>query len=425
MTDVQVEFERAIAAELTDEDIERDKLRLGIDLASKAQEYFSTATPEVIRNFAASYGDDNPLFADPARATRTRWGGQIAPPIMAGILNAPLLGDPIAADINARTRGVYRGIHAFVSGGTWEWFQPVRPGDTIYSSDGLESVEVRPSSFAGRAVHRVTRQVKFNQRGEVVGVYRMLTVYTERKTARDKGKYADIEPASYTDEDLERIAAIYEAEQPRGVEPRHWEDVAIGEPLPSMVKGPLTVTDIIVFHAGGYGFHPYGLRTGRLADRNRRRIPAFYIKNELGIPDVAQRVHWDSAWANAIGNPMAYDYSVLRECWMQHYLTDWAGDDGWIIRQQNQMRKFNYIGDTTYWSGKVTGKRIDGDQRVVDLEITATSQRGDVTVIGTASISLPSREHGPAGLPEAPVGMRQTAARLLDRHHELMTEAVS
>src|SRR3546814_17053239 len=77
-----------------------------------------------------------------------------------------------------------------------------------------------------------------------------------------------------------------------------------------MAKGPLTETDMIVFHAGGYGFVHYAPCSNRIAFKNRRRIAPFYVKNEYGIPDVAQRVHWDSAWAQAIGNPMAYDYGV-------------------------------------------------------------------------------------------------------------------
>jgi len=44
------------------------------------------------------------------------------------------------------------------------------------------------------------------------------------------------------------------------------------------------------------------------------------------VPDVAQRLHWDSEWAKAIGNPMAYDYGVMRETWFSHYVTDWASD---------------------------------------------------------------------------------------------------
>ena len=100
-----------------------------------------------------------------------------------------------------------------------------------------------------------------------------------------------------------------------------------------MAKGPLTTTDMIVFHAGGYGFVPYEPCANRIAYKNRQRIAPFYVKNEYGVPDVAQRVHWDNAWAQAIGNPMAYDYGVMRDCWLSHYMTDWMGDDGWLVSQ--------------------------------------------------------------------------------------------
>ncbi|MCW2702592.1 MAG: acyl dehydratase [Blastococcus sp.] len=70
------------------------------------------------------------------------------------------------------------------------------------------------------------------------------------KLARERGKNDAIEPAHYTDEDLTRIDASYAAEQRRGPEPRFWEDVAVGDPLPAMVKGPLTTTEVAAFHAG-------------------------------------------------------------------------------------------------------------------------------------------------------------------------------
>ena len=143
-----------------------------------------------------------------------------------------------------------------------------------------------------------------------------------------------------------------------------------------MVKGPLTTTDMIVFHAGGYGFVPYGLKTGRLGYENRRRIPGFYVKGDYGVPDVAQRVHWDSAWAKAIGNPRAYDYGVLRQCWMYHLLTNWMGDDAWIVRESDQIRKFNYHGDVQHLTGEVTAKRVDEDRCVVDVDVPVHEPAG-------------------------------------------------
>jgi hypothetical protein len=261
-----------------------------------------------------------------------------------------------------------------------------------------------------------------NQNAEVIGVYRTLVIMTERKKAREKGKYNEIPVPAWTDEQIAELDAIYTAESPRGADPRYWEDVEVGDSAGRMAKGPLTTTDMVVFHAGGYGFAPYGLRTGRLAHQNRQRIAPFFVKNEYGVPDVAQRVHWDNAWAQAIGNPRAYDYGVLRECWLHHFVTDWAGDDAWIVRQHDEMRKFNYHGDAQILSGEVISKSAVGDLSVVDIEFRATNQRDEITAKGTATVALPSRGTGPVLLPDPPSELRRTAIEMMARHGELLRD---
>ena len=418
-TTQQAEFEKATNAAIDDADIERDRAAIGKDTVITAQELLGTATPEAIRNFAHSYGDDNPLYCDPAHGQSSRWGSQVAPQIMAAVLNSPLLGDKLPREFRG---GKYRGIHAYVSGSTWDWYRPIHPGDTLYSFTGLESVTEKPSEYAGRTVIKIDRDVKINQRAEVVGVYRRLMILAERKGAREKGKYADIPTPNYTDEDIAKLDAIYAAEQVRGREQRYWEDVRQGDELGPMAKGPLTTTDMIVFHAGGYGFVPYGLKTGRLAYENRQRIAPFYVKNEYGVPDVAQRVHWDSAWASQIGTPRAYDYGVLRECWMHHLVSDWMGDDAWIVRQHDEVRKFNYQGDYQIIRGTVAGKREQDGMFLVDLEFDATNQRDEQSAKGEATVSLPSREHGPALLPQVPGDLQRRAVQMIERHGELLRE---
>jgi acyl dehydratase len=413
------DWNKATSYSITDEDIERARLLLGVDTANGHREYIQALTYDSIRNFAFGTGNDNPLFCDPAYAARTRWGDVVAPGMMVGTVNKPMLGDPIPADIKSRTRSLFKGVHVFVSGSDWTWHRPVYPGDTIYSFAGQERLDVKDSEFAGRSVIRVNRHVKLNQRAEVVAIYRVLMVLTERKTAREKGKYADIKPASYTDAEIAEIDAVYAQERVRGGERRYWEDVQIGDGLGRMVKGPLTVTDVVCFHAGGYGFHPYAPTTGRLAYRNRQRIPAFYIKNEYGIPDVAQRLHWDPLWAQAIGNPMAYDYGVMRENYLYHYLTDWCGDDGFVVHLHDEIRKFSYMGDVQFITGEVTAKRAVEGRHLVDVKLTMTNQRDQETVQATATIALPSKAGGPVVAPAVPFELEQRAVGFMARHREL------
>jgi acyl dehydratase len=416
------EFEKATEYTFRDGDIDRAKLLLGVDVPNKRREHISVATPDAIRNWALGMGDDNPLYTEEDYGPNTRWGSQIGPGVFAGHIKTPMLGDPMPDEIKKATKGLFRGIHVFVSGGTWDWYRPLFPGDRLYSFSGEESIEVKESEFAGTSVIQIARNVVLDQRGLVVGVYRILRVLTERKAARDKGKDATIDPAVYTDEDIEKIDAIYENEQVRGAEPRYWEDVKVGDELSPMVKGPLTMTEIIAFHAGGYGFVPYGLRSSRVGYKNRKRIGPFYIKNQYGIPDVAQRVHWDSSWAQAIGNPMAYDYGVMRQCWFYHHVSDWMGDDGFIVRLEDSIRKFNYQGDTQFLSGRIADKREQDGMHVVDIDLTMLNQRDVQTAYGKATVCLPSRSAGLAPLPQVPLEIAAKAAQMYARHNELLRE---
>lgn len=419
---IKKDWDKAVAYTLSDDDIDRAKLLLGLDVAVSAREYVTKASWDSIRNFAHGCGNDNPLHCDEDYGATTRWGSIIAPSMMAGIINMPLLGEKLDPEIKAKTKGLFRGIHVFVSGSEWTFYAPIYPGDTIYSYAGEETIEVKPSEFAGRTVTLIRRDVKFNQRGAVVAVYKVRRILSERKAAATKGKYSGIEPATYKDEDIARIDEIYANEKVRGTQKRYWEDVVVGDSLGTMAKGPLTVTDVVCFHAGGYGFVPYAPCVGRLAYKNRQRIAPFYIKNEQGVPDVAQRLHWDPKWAQAIGNPMAYDYGVMRENYIFHYLTDWCGDDGWIARQYDEIRKFSYIGDTQIITGEVVGKRQDGAQFLVDVMVSMTNQRGEKTVNCEASIALPSKEGGPMVLPPVPVELQRRTDQMWARHGEFLKQ---
>lgn len=425
--ELKKEFEKEVQAVLSDDDIERAKLLIGYKTASSNNRgkggYVRKATEDAIRNYSWGVGDDNPLHCDPDYAENTRWGGIIAPGTMLQVMTTTMRGDPIPDDIKKRTRSLFSGIHVFVAGSDKYFYNPIREGDGAYGYGGADDVVVKPSEFAGRSVTRFSSNVRMRAGGDILSISRSRAIHTERKAAVKKGKYADIKPAYYTDEDLARIDAIYAQEKPRGAEPRYWEDVEVGESLGDAVKGPLTLSEIIVFHAGGYGLTDYGVHASRMGYKVRSKIPAFFIKDERGVPDVSQRVHWDSKWAQAIGNPMAYDYSVMREGWFNHYLNDWVGDDGWVFRQYDEVRKFNYVGDTQFIYGEVTAKREEGGRFYVDAIIKMTNQRDTVTAVGEATLMLPSREHGPVILPEPPAETVAEAKAMWDRHLELTAEA--
>ena len=179
-----------------------------------------------------------------------------------------------------------------------------------------------------------------------------------------------------------------------------------------MVKGPMTVTDIVCWHAG-MGMGLYGVKPLRLGHDNRMRIPRFFHRDDLNVPDVMQRVHWDPEFARRSGNPTTFDYGRMRETWLIHLCTDWMGDDAWLWKLDCEFRRFNYVGDTQWLRGaRDADVPRRGDRPAVDLDIEAVNQRGEVTTPGHATILLPSRDHGQVRLPDPP-----GAARPISRAH--------
>jgi acyl dehydratase len=397
----------AEAGQITDEGIARLRARIGIPEPHPMPPYYTIPTVDTFRNVAVAYGDDNPLWCDPDYGAKSRWESVIAPPPLVG--GDTLVGEDEVTEVAAEHRDLMkgdplRGVHAFYSASAREWWAPLYPMHRVTRRNALVAALDKQSEFAGRAVHEWTAQVFRADGGPILsGQYRLM-VRTEREKAREKKKYDTVELAHYTDAQIDEIEAQYERERPRGSEPRWWEDVDEGDDVGPMVKGPLTVTDMICWHAG-MGMGLYGVKPLRLGYQNRRRIPRFFHRDPQNVPDVMQRVHWDPEFARRAGNPTTYDYGRMRETWLIHLCTDWMGDDAWLWKLDCEFRKFNFVGDTQWLRGTVTRKFLaEGDRPAVELDLEAVSQRGELTTPGHATILLPSRAHGAVRLPDPPGG---------------------
>jgi hypothetical protein len=251
-----------------------------------------------------------------------------------------------------------------------------------------------------------------NRFGEPVGVQEESYVSAERRGSREKGRDAELKRQTYSPEDIARIDEVYAGEQQRGALPRYWEDVNVGDELIPVIKGPLTMLDIMGMHIG-WGFGTYNIGPLRYAWAKRTRMPAFYVDDPFGVPDVVQRVHWDAARANDLGLPAPYDYGQMRTCWLTHLVTNWMGDDAWLWKLTNQMRGFNYQGDTQICTGTVTAKSVVDGRHVVEIAIKATNQRGQVVTPGVATVILPSRTGGAIRLPPAPEALAQRGVDMM------------
>ncbi|MBM3675885.1 MAG: hypothetical protein FJW88_13255 [Actinobacteria bacterium] len=391
---------------ITDAAIAALRARIGVPEPHPQPPHYRRPGLDAFRNVAVAYGDDNPLWSDEEHAATTRWGSPIAPPPLVG--GDTLIGEDEVTEVAPAQRELMkgdplRGVHAFYSASAREWWAPLYPDRRVWRRNALVGVLDKRSDFAGRAVHEWTAQVFRDDAGTLLsGQYRLM-IRTEREKARVRKRDDAVVIERYTDEQIAQIDAQYGRERPRGAEPRFWEDVAEGDRVGPMVKGPLTITDMVCWHSG-MGMGLYGVRPLRLGYENRKRIPRFFHRDDLNVPDVMQRVHWDPEFAKRAGNPTTFDYGRMRETWLVHLCTDWMGDDAWLWKLDCEFRKFNYVGDTQWLDGTVTRKHLIDDRPAVDLELRAVNQRGETTTPGHATVLLPSRAHGQVVLPDPPGG---------------------
>lgn len=367
---------------ITEAGLDDLRRRIGVKIGKTVEPWCYEATRDNIRHYAHGIGDDNPLWCNPEYAAKTRYGGIVALP---SFLFA-------TSRIVSGYVGGLSGVHAMWSGADWQWHKPIRRNDVISTEATLKDLIEHQTRFAGRAVQQIYNVKFYNQDGDFIAEADSWCFRTERDHAREQGtKYKEVrarEPRRYSDEELAAAYQLYRDEQVRGAVPRHWQDVSEGEELPTMFKGPMTVTGFIAYAQGWGGLY---IRANKLAWKLHDEHPGTGIKNRFGIPDCPERVHWEEDFALEVGAPGAYDYGPERTSWLTHHLTNWMGDDGFLRKASCKIRRHNPEGDMLFIKGKVKRKYIEDGRHLVEIEQEARNQDNELSVLGSGVVELPSR----------------------------------
>ena len=356
--------------------------RIGRPIVDTLEPWCHEATRDNVRHYAHGIGDDNPLWCDPAYAAQSVHGGIVALPSFLFSTSRIISGYV----------GGLAGVHAMWAGANWTWHRWVKRNESITTTAHLKDLVEHNTRFAGRAVQQIYHVEFFGDDGGKVAEADSWCFRTDRDIAREEGtKYDDLkdrEPRKYTQEELDRIYDLYAAEEIRGAVPRYWEDVQIGEALPTMAKGPMTVTGFIAYAQGWGGLY---IRANKLNWQQISKHPGLGIPNRFNIPDCPERVHWEPEMALMVGAPGAYDYGPERCSWLTHHMTNWMGDTGFLVNAHSRIRRHNPEGDLLFIQGQVTGKRVEDGKLLVDISQQAHNQDGEVSIVGGGTVALPAR----------------------------------
>jgi acyl dehydratase len=367
---------------ITERGLDELRQRIGVKIDKTLEPWCHEATRDNIRHYAHGIGDDNPLWCDPDYAAKTRYGTLIALPSFLFATSRIISGYV----------GGLTGVHAMWAGADWTWHRPARRNDTISTEGWLKDLVEHETRFAGRAVQQVYHVNFFTQQGDLLAEADSWCFRTDRDQAREEGtKYEELKarpPKHYTDGELAEIYKFYAAEKIRGAQPRYWQDVVEGEALPTMAKGPMTVTGFIAYAQGWGGLY---IRANKLAWQQIHHHSGLGIKNRFGIPDCPERVHWENEFATLVGAPGAYDYGPERCSWLTHHLTNWMGDDGFLRKASCKIRRHNPEGDTLRINGTVVRKFVENGRHLIEITQEARNQDGELSVVGGGIVELPAR----------------------------------
>jgi acyl dehydratase len=136
-----------------------------------------------------------------------------------------------------------------------------------------------------------------------------------------------------------------------------FEDIAVGDELPELLKDPDTWQ--LVMYAGA-------------------------AQDFVAI-------HYDLNIAKEAGHPTVIIHGALKSAWLAELVTGWIGSTGRLLELDVSYRAIDFPGSTATCVGKVTDTKIENGVGLVEIEIGLRNTEGVITTPGRAQVSLPTR----------------------------------
>jgi acyl dehydratase len=131
-------------------------------------------------------------------------------------------------------------------------------------------------------------------------------------------------------------------------------DVKVGDELPPLKLPPITRHQLALY-CGGSGDH--------------------------------NPIHVDIDFAKKFGFKDVFAHGMLSMAFLGRLATSWV-PQAQVRKLGTRFTSITWVGDQITVSGKVTGKREENGEKLVDLELKCTNQNGQNTLEGSATVAL-------------------------------------
>lgn len=141
----------------------------------------------------------------------------------------------------------------------------------------------------------------------------------------------------------------------------YYEDVAVGDSLPTLVKHP-TPRQLVMW---------------------------------AGASGEFSEMHYDKDFALQKGFPGIVVHGMLTACFLTQLLTDWMGDGGTLQTIKTRNEQFILVNQDILCKGSVANKYVKDQKHSVECELWAENSEGQRCVSARAVVTLPTREKYP------------------------------
>lgn len=337
---------------------------------------FATAAhDDQIRRFVDATGSLNPLNRDHEYAAASVRGTLLAPPTYLYAVAYGYYPNPPGYLPLRQFSGLY-------VGDSWRWHDVIRVDDRFdWVTTAPLEVTVKETASVGRAAF-ITARHDYYRRGtdELIASNTFTTIAREADFQSGKKPHR---PMSYERDYIEEVYRAQDAEHVRGAEPRFWEDVAVGESLPPVVRGPMNEMEYVAWIIAAVGERYF------VSDRLFR-----LAQEHTGWGE------WDpelKIMRNFHGRTVEHGRGMgsQRTAWVELALGNWMGDCGFLEQLDVRHTRTGQPG-FVYWAhATVTGRRpVNETVGAVDLSVEVVNQDGEPHLTGTAVVLLPMRAAG-------------------------------
>jgi hypothetical protein len=300
--------------------------------------------------------------------------------------------------------------HLIFGGDEWWFYGPrIAGGDLIHNERIPFDYVVKETKFAGPTCFQRGDNHYYNDKGDKIATQRSTSIRYRADLAREMGSLTATEDPEWSDAQLaevERQKTEYiNAMHQLGHGKRYWDDVKVGDALPTRVFGPHSIASLTtewraylftiwcgVHRRTDLDIEALGF-TGDMAGKEQDPVME---KENPELTDGAyigpSRGHLFPRWARYIGMPRAYGYGASMGAWILDYFSGWAGEWGLVVHSNCAYRGPAYTGDLTISNAKIIDKRVDDEQRpIVQVDGKLTNQAGTTIATAKAEIQLPKR----------------------------------